>query len=67
MTSYTIERLSPDTSYNIEIRAYCKEDLNVRSDSLHVFITTSELDSCKYIAKNFTINLHVSLIMYIYV
>ena len=31
-TSYTIEDLTPGTSYEIGVGAYCKEDLNIRSD-----------------------------------
>ena len=31
-TSYTIEGLTPDTSYEIGVGAYCKENASIRSD-----------------------------------
>ena len=39
-TSYTIEGLTPDTSYDIGVGAYCKEDLNIRSDIKLSSVTT---------------------------
>ena len=39
-TSYTIEGLTPDTSYEIGVRAYCRKDLNIRSDIILSSVTT---------------------------
>ena len=39
-TSYTIEGLNPCTSYEIGVGAYCKEDLNIRSDTKLSSVTT---------------------------
>ena len=35
-TSYTIEDLTPGTSYEIGIRAYCEDDPNIRSEVIMV-------------------------------
>ena len=39
-TSYTIEGLTPGTSYEIGVGAYCREDLNIRSDIKLSSVTT---------------------------
>ena len=44
-TSYTIEGLTPGTSYEIEVGAYCKENANIRSKR-NVTVT-------KTLSKNF--------------
>ena len=38
-TSYTIEGLTPGTSYEIGVGAYCKENLNIRSEFKVIMIT----------------------------
>ena len=38
-TSYTIEGLTPGISYEIGVGAYCKEDLNIRSEFKVIMIT----------------------------
>ena len=40
-TSYTIEGLTPSTSYEIGVGAYCKENPNIRSEVIMVSTTLS--------------------------
>ena len=43
-TSYTIEGLTPGTSYEIGVGAYCREDPNIRSEITNRSTTTK---TCK--------------------
>ena len=44
-TSYTIEGLTPGTSYEIGVGAYCREDPNIRSQITNRS-TTTETRKC---------------------
>ena len=44
-TSYTIEGLTPGTSYEIGVGAYCREDPNIRSEITNRS-TTTETRKC---------------------
>ena len=42
-TSYTIKGLTPGTSYEIGVRAYCRENPNIRSEIVHSFVSTMKM------------------------
>ena len=55
-TSYTIEGLTPGTSYEIGVGAYCKENPNIRSEVIMVSTTLSGK-----IYTTYTLTLEVTL------
>ena len=42
-TSYTIECLTPGTSYEIGVGAYCRENPNIQSEIVHSFVSTMKM------------------------
>ena len=59
-TSYIIEGLTPGTSYEIGVGAYCEEVLNIRSDVI-VFLTTLP-GRVKLITLGVNYSMHIILI-----
>ena len=42
-TFYTIEGLTPGTSYEIGVGAYCRENPNIPSEIVHSFVSTMKM------------------------